>query len=83
MSKKIVLTEDQLKMVLSSVIKEEEDFEPTAKQEVLTMLKAMGRDLQRANSGNFAHMAANLRGGVNYLIEIVNDNLMDIPQKGM
>jgi hypothetical protein len=86
MSKKVILTEDQLKRVLSFVVKEQSDenyTEPTSKDTVISMLKAMNSDLQRANSGNFSHMAANLRGGLIYLIELVTDDLVDKPQEGM
>ena len=63
---------------------ENEDYsEPTSKDTVISMLKAMNSDLQRANSGNFSHMAANLRGGLLYLIELVSDDLVDKPQEGM
>jgi CMP-2-keto-3-deoxyoctulosonic acid synthetase len=82
MPKKVVLTENQLKRVLSFVVNEQSDepyVDPTPKDEVLTLLKAMTRDLQRANSGNFAHMSANLRGGVEYIMELVSDELINKP----
>jgi hypothetical protein len=37
----------------------------------------MNRDLQRANSGNFAHMSASLRGGILYLIELITESWIE------
>lgn len=95
--KTIRLTETEFKNLIKRVIKErtEEKIDGydsyenytnqtfSTKDEVLTLLKSMNRDLERANSGNFAHMSANIRGGVSYLIEIITDDLIDKPQDGM
>lgn len=85
--KKLILTENQLKRVLSFVVKEQTDENdlagPVSKEIVVNMLKSMDRDLERANSGNFAHMAANLRGGIIYLIELVEEDLINKPNENI
>ncbi len=73
MPKLIKLTEGQMYKALMSIREEE----TSSKQEALMFLNAMNRDLQRATSGNFPHMAANLRGGIQYLIELITENWVE------
>lgn len=73
MPKLIKLTEGQMYRALMSIREEE----TSSKQEALMFLNAMNRDLQRATSGNFAHMAANLRGGIEYLIDLITENWVE------
>jgi hypothetical protein len=73
MPKLIKLTEGQMYKALMPI----KEGETSPKSEALVFLNAMNRDLQRANSGNFAHLAANLRGGVQYLIELITENWVE------
>lgn len=73
MPKHIKLTEGQMYKAIMSI--KEENRSP--KQEAIVFLTTMNKDLQRANSGNFSHLAANLRGGVEYLINLIEENWIE------
>jgi hypothetical protein len=48
-----------------------------SKDFVIQLLDAMNYDLQRASSGNFPHLAANLRGSIIYIKELIQNDWCD------